>query len=120
RGGWFGAGSQKDRRKVLRPIRPGGRLTTRDIEDDVLREKDHPGASRKPSKRALQLAFYTGVLTVSARAGMLKAYELMDRHFGWNVRPRPATEKQIVEYLLDRALRAQGVISLDSACFQDP
>ena len=54
----------------------------------MLVEKDHPWASRKPSKRALQLAFYTGVVTVSERAGMLKTYELMDRHFGWETRPK--------------------------------
>ena len=58
-------------------------LTIRDIDDDVLVEKNHPWASRKPSKRALQLAFYKGVVTISQRVGMLKTYELMDRHFGW-------------------------------------
>ena len=58
-------------------------LTIRDIDDDVLVEKDHPWASRKPSKRALQLAFYVGDLTISARAGMVKTYELTERHFGW-------------------------------------
>ena len=67
-------------------------LTIRDIDDDVLVDKDHPWASRKPSKRALQLAFFAGALTVSARDGMLKTYELTDRHFGWPPRPRPATE----------------------------
>ena len=51
-------------------------------------EKDHPWASRKPSKRALQFAFYTGAVTVSERNGMLKTYELMVRHFGWNSRRR--------------------------------
>src|SRR3546814_13550205 len=81
---------------------------------DLLVEKDHAWASRKPSKRALQLAFYTGAVTISARAGMLKTYELMDRHFGWEARPRPASEKQTLDYLLDRALRSQGVVSLDS------
>ena len=58
-------------------------LTIRDIDDEVLIEKEHLWASRKPSKRALQLAFYTGMLTISERNGMLKTYELMDRHFGW-------------------------------------
>jgi len=116
---WFASVSPQDLRKVLRLIRTGGPLTIRDIDDDVLREKDHPWASRKPSKRALQFAFFTGVLTVSARAGMLKTYELMDRHFGWATRPRPAPEKQIVAYLLERALRSQGIVSLDSVCFQD-
>ena len=75
-------------------------------------EKDHLWASRKPSKRALQLAFFQGLLTVSARTGMLKTYELTGRHFGWKVRPRPASERQRLDYLLDRALRAQGVVSL--------
>jgi uncharacterized protein YcaQ len=94
-------------------------LSIRDIDDDVLVEKDHAWASRKPSKRALQLAFYSGVLTISERTGMLKTYELMDRHFGWNRRPKPATERQVLDYLLDRALRAQGLVSLDSACHLD-
>ena len=97
-----------DLRQVLRLIRKDGALSIRDIDDDVLVEKDHPWASRKPSKRALQLAFYTGALTISERAGMLKTYELMDRHFGWEKRPRPASEKEITHYLLDRALVSQG------------
>jgi len=104
---------------VVNLIRNGGPLTIRDIDDDVLADKVHPWASRKPSKRALQLAFYTGQVTVSARSGMLKTYELMDRHFGWTMRPKAAPEKETVAYLLDRALRAQGVVSLESACYQD-
>ena len=105
--------TREDLRKVLTLIRKDGALSIRDIEDDVLVEKDHAWASRKPSKRALQLAFYTGVLTVSERSGMLKTYELMERHFGWEQRPKPASERQILDYLLDRALRSQGVVSLE-------
>ena len=116
---WFGSVKPADLRRVLRLIRKDGALTIRDIEDEVLVEKEHPWASRKPSKRALQMAFYAGTLTVSERAGMLKTYDLTDRHFGWEKRPKPATERQIVEYMLDRALRAQGLVSLDSVCFQD-
>jgi uncharacterized protein YcaQ len=118
-GSWFRAVKKEDLRKVLTLIRKGGPLSIRDIDDDVLVEKDHAWASRKPSKRALQLAFYGGVLTISERAGMLKTYELMDRHFGWNRRPKPASERQILDYLLDRALRAQGLVSLDSVCHLD-
>ncbi len=49
----------------------------------------------------------------------MKTYELTDRHFGWEKLPRPATEREVTEYLLDRALRAQGIISLNSACYMD-
>ena len=118
-GGWFGAVDPADVRRVLSLIRKKGPLSIRDIADDVLVDKDHPWASRKPSKRALQLAFLTGALTVSARSGMLKTYELTDRHFGWKRRPRPASDEQVADYMLDRALRAQGVVSLDSICHLD-
>jgi uncharacterized protein YcaQ len=114
---WFGDVDPADYRRLLRRIRSDGPLTIRDIDDDVLVEKNHPWASRKPSKRALQLAFYVGDLTISARAGMVKTYELTDRHFGWSKRPRPATAGQYAAYLLDRALTAQGIVSLDSICY---
>jgi len=113
---WFERVGPADLKKVLTLVRNEGPLSIRDIEDDVLVEKDHAWASRKPSKRALQLAFYTGALTVSERTGMLKTYELMHRHFGWEQRPRPASERQVAAYMLDRALRAQGLVSLDSIC----
>jgi uncharacterized protein YcaQ len=116
---WFGAVSKEEMRKVLRLVRTEGPVSIRDIEDDVLVEKEHPWASRKPSKRALQLGFYTGALTISRRSGMLKTYELTDRHFGWEKRPNPASERQILNYLLDRALRSQGLVSLDSVCYLD-
>ena len=116
---WFGSVSAADMRKVLKLIKTGGALSIRDIDDDVLVDKDHPWASRKPSKRALQLAFYTGVLTVSERTGMLKSYDLMARHFGWDAPPKPASAKDTAGYLLDRALRAQGIVSLDSICHLD-
>ena len=116
---WFDSVSKEDLRKVLTLIRRDGALSIRDIDDDVLVEKDHAWASRKPSKRALQLAFFTGALTVSERSGMLKTYELMDRHFGWDAKPKPASERQVADYLLTRALRSQGLVSLDSSCHLD-
>jgi uncharacterized protein YcaQ len=116
---FFRTVTRGDLQKVLGRIRRNGALTIRDIDDDVLRDKDHEWASRKPSKRALQLAFYRGVLTVSRREGMLKTYELMTRHFGWDRLPAAASEGERTAYLLDRALRAQGVVSLDSVCHLD-
>ena len=116
---WFASVAPADTRKVMRLLKRDGALTIRDIEDDVLTEKEHLWASRKPSKRALQLAFYTGEVTISERNGMLKTYELMTRHFGWDKPPKPASATEVATYLLDRGLRAQGVVSLDSICHLD-
>ena len=68
---WLSSVKPADLRKVLRLIRRDGALTIRDIDDDVLVDKEHLWASRKPSKRALQLAFYSRVLAISERNGML-------------------------------------------------
>jgi uncharacterized protein YcaQ len=116
---WFASVTPADLRKVLRLLRKDGALTIRDIDDDVLVDKEHLWASRKPSKRALQLAFYTGAVTISERNGMLKTYELMQRHFGWDKPPKSASTGEVSTYLLDRALRAQGLVSLDSICHLD-
>ena len=116
---WLASVKPADLRKVMRLIRQGGALTIRDIDDDVLVDREHLWASRKPSKRALQLAFYTGELTISERNGMLKTYELMTRHFGWDKVPKGALAREATAYLLDRALRAQAVVSLDSICHLD-
>jgi uncharacterized protein YcaQ len=115
---WFASVTPADLRKVLKLIRRDGALTIRDIED-VLVDKEHLWASRKPSKRALQLAFYDGRLMISERNGMLKTYELTERHFGWDRPPKGASKTEATAYLLDRGLRAQGVVSLDSICHLD-
>lgn len=113
---WYASVARKDYLALLRRIRRDGALSIRDIDDDVLVEKDHPWASKKPSKRAMQLGFYTGDLVVSRRDGMLKTYELADRHFAGE-RQKPASDTQYAQYLLDRALRSQGIASLDSICY---
>src|SRR5262245_36287228 len=120
RSAWFTAVKPQDLRKVLGLLRSNGPLTIRDIDDDVLVEKDHLWASRKPSKRALQLSFYRGILTVTRRAGMLKTYDLVGRHFGWERLPKAASEREVLEYRLDRTLRSQGIVSLESVCYLAP
>ena len=104
---------------LLARIRDDGPLSLRDIDDQLLEEKQHPWASRKPSKRLLTHGFWVGDLTVSARTGMLKTYELTKRHFGWTERPPAATHDEFSAYLLERALRTQGVASLESATYGD-
>jgi uncharacterized protein YcaQ len=118
RNGWFGKVSNEDLRRVVSRIRRHGALTIRDIEDQPV-EKDYAWASRKPSKRVLELAFYKGVVTISQRVGMLKTYELMTRHFGWDRLPRAASEGETLNYLLDRALQSQGIVSVESICYLD-
>jgi uncharacterized protein YcaQ len=113
-----GIGSQEMRNMVAR-IRRNGALTIRDIEDDVLVEKLHAWASRKPSKAVLQMAFNKGLLAISERAGMLKTYELTTRHFGWKRLPPAASANETANYVTDRALRSQGLVSLESACHLD-
>ena len=116
---WFGDVSAREIRRVVSLIRKGGPITIRDIDNDMLEEKEHAWAFRKPTKRALEAAFYKGLLTVSRRTGMVKTYELLTRHFGWDRLPRVASERETLAYLLDRALRSQGVVSVDSICYQD-
>jgi uncharacterized protein len=47
---WFSSVTPSDTSKVMRLVRAGP-LTIRDIDDDVLAEKEHLWQSRKPSKR---------------------------------------------------------------------
>ncbi|MBE7733472.1 winged helix-turn-helix domain-containing protein [Devosia faecipullorum] len=113
---WFGTVSREEISAMLRRLKSEGPLSIRDIADDELVDKTHPWASRKPSKRVLQSMFYQGLVAISARQGMVKTYDLIGRHFGWAKRPRPASDRQVTAYLLDRALRSQGLVSLDSIC----
>lgn len=113
---WFGTVSKAEVSAMKKRLREEGPLSIRDIDDDELVEKNHPWASRKPSKRVLQLMFYQGLVAISAREGMVKTYDLIERHFGWDRGPKPATERQVTAYLLDRALKSQGLVSLDSIC----
>lgn len=114
---WYADADPEELKRVLRRIRKEGPISIRDVDDDELVDKTHPWASRKPTKKLLQLGFYNGDLAIAARDGMVKSYELIDRHFGWPPRPRAATEGQITAYLLERSLRAQGLVSAASVMY---
>lgn len=117
---WYRSVKKEDLQKYLKQIKKDGALTIRDVTDDVLVEKDHEWGSKKPSKKVLQYGFYSGKLAISERIGMLKKYDLADRHFNWDKKPKAATKKEILEYTLNRALKAQVVVSLDSICHLYP
>jgi uncharacterized protein YcaQ len=116
---WSDKVADADLRRVVAHIRRNGAITIREMDKDALVEKDYAWGSRKPSKRALEAAFYKGQVTISRRSGMLKTYELLTRHFGWDRLPRAASESETLNHLLDRALRSQGIVSLDSICYLD-
>jgi uncharacterized protein YcaQ len=117
---WNTGVTAEDVRGAVKRIRENGTLKISEIKDDVLVEKDWAWASRKPSKRALDIACTWGLVTVSERTGIIKTYELTERHFGWAKPPRAATAKQVTAYRLDRALRSQGLVSVASACHKEP
>lgn len=117
---WYGGVPARDMSKMLRRVRDEGPLAMSDITDDKPVDKNHPWASRKPSKRVLEAGFYNGRLAIARRNGMLKTYDLIERHFGWDRLPKPASATSTNRYLLERALRAQGLISLESVCHLNP
>ena len=106
-------------RSMVARIRRNGPLTIRDFDEEVLIVNGDGWMSRKPSKRVLQLAFIKGLLTISARTGIVKTYELLTRHFRWQRLPPAAGITETGNYLLERALRSQGLVSLESACYMD-
>jgi uncharacterized protein YcaQ len=116
---WLRGTRAEQMRAMVARIRRNGPLTIRDIEDEVLVEKIGAWMSRKPSKAVLQLAFNKGQLTISERVGMLKTYELTTRHFGWKRLPPAARASETTNYVIDRALSSQGLVSIESACHLD-
>lgn len=114
---WFGSVTPEDTKKIFKILKDSGAISIRDIKDDVLVEKSHAWGSKKPSKKALSLAFNQGKVTISERLGMLKKYELTERHFNWDQLPKAASEKEICNYKLERALKSQGLFNLESATY---
>lgn len=113
----FAAISPADYTALLARIHDEGPLSIRDIDDEVLVEKTHAWGSRKPSKRLLAYGFLSGDLTILAREGMVKTYDLTDRHFAWAARPEPVGAAEFAAYFLDRGLRSQGLVSLESVTY---
>ncbi|UYL09909.1 winged helix DNA-binding domain-containing protein [Bdellovibrio sp. SKB1291214] len=116
---WYSDVTTSDIKKVVAKIKKEGPISIRDVNDEELIEKNHPWASKKPSKRHLQAAFNGGDLVISERVGMLKKYQLTNRHFGWSKCPKAARPSEVSEYHINRALQSQGVVSLDSICYME-
>lgn len=118
--GWFSSVTEDDYKKVKSILKNDGPVSIRDIKDDLLIEKTHAWGSNKPSKKALQLGFFKGDFVISERDGMLKKYDLTGRHFDWKTKPKMATEAEYCNYLLERSLKSQGIINVESVCYLGP
>lgn len=116
-GTWLSSVAAQDYKKVKTLLTQSGPISIRDIKDDIPIEKTHAWGSTKPSKKALQLGFYKGDFVVSERDGMLKKYDLTDRHFEWKSKPSAVKKVDYLNYLINRSLKSQGIISLDSVCY---
>ncbi|MFZ3229684.1 MAG: crosslink repair DNA glycosylase YcaQ family protein [Pseudobdellovibrio sp.] len=114
---WFNSVKESDYAKVKALLKKEGHLSIRDIKDDILIEKTHAWGSTKPSKKALQLGFYKGDFAIAERDGIIKKYALTKKHFNWNSKPKATTKNEYANYILQRALKSQGIISLESACY---
>lgn len=111
---WYSSVTSKDVNNIVASISKQGAITIRDVSDDVMIDKAHPWDSKKPTKGVLQTAFHSGELVISERQGMLKRYEVTNRHFGWKKIPKAATPNEVINYKIERALRSQGIVSIDS------
>ena len=115
---WFDSVKPSDTRKVMRLMREGAadhpRHRGRCADGEGAPVAEPQAVEARAAARLLCRR-----LTISERNGMLKTYELMTRHFGWDKPPKPASPREIAAYLLDRSLRSQGIVSLDSICHLD-
>jgi len=118
--GWFSSVTEADYKKVKSILKENGPTSIRDIKDDRLVEKTHAWGSSKPSKRALEFGFFKGDFVIAERDGILRKYDLTQRHFGWKTKPKKATQAECFNYMLERSLKAQGIVSIESICYLEP
>ena len=98
------------RQATLERIREEGPLRARDFEDEKRHEIGGWGRY-KDSKIALEQLWHEGTLTIVARDGFEKTYELMERALPEGVDTREPTLDELAEHLVERARRALGVFS---------
>ncbi len=123
-GSWFDTVTDADIRRVKAQLSRHESLSVDDFDDDPggkrRVDKDHPWASRKPSKRVLEYLFHRGDLVIAKRQGMRKHYALASRHFGWKKVPEPASAEGVLAHRILGHLRSQGIGNLESICHLSP
>lgn len=105
---WF----EKDKkvmRQVLKRIKEEGPLGLKDFEaTDV---KILGWGSHKPAKVALQHLFMEGKLMISERQSFQKVFDLTERVFPDALALKKPTQKAYCNYLIDRAISSQGIVT---------
>ncbi len=106
---WF----KKDKRimkYVLDRIEAEGPLESRHFEEPE--HKPGPWWGWKPAKIALEHLFMEGVLMVKKRENFRKVYDLAERVLPPGTVTRLPTDNQMAVFLVEKALRSQGIASL--------
>ncbi|MEE4301990.1 MAG: crosslink repair DNA glycosylase YcaQ family protein, partial [Pseudomonadales bacterium] len=98
------------RRAVLERIRAEGPLRARDFEDAARHEISGWGRY-KDSKVALEQLWHEGTLSIVARDGFEKTYELTERALPAGVDLREPSIDELAAHLVERARRTLGVFS---------
>lgn len=104
---WFEQ-DKKVMKYVFDRIKAEGPLQSKDFEF----KRSGPGNwyEWKPAKKALEQLFMEGKLMVAKRQGFQKVYDLTERVLPLNVNVMMPTEKEHAEYLIKKAIRANGIV----------
>lgn len=112
---WFPQ-DKKMMRYVLDRIKNEGPLESKDFKSPTV--KPGPWWGWKPAKIALEHLFMQGTLLVIQRKGFRKIYDLADRVIPPDVNTRMPTPVEMAEYLIDNALRSQGMVTEKDITYQ--
>lgn len=112
--GWYNPRPTAWIKKVLARIEKEGPLGVSDFEERV-RKKKHLWAGVKVAKRVLERLKFEGALTVVARRGFEKVYDLTSR-----VHPHVSTlempsKEEVFAYRAERAARTFGIFTAENA-----
>ena len=107
---WHDPKPHEQMKAVLRRIKKEGPLGVSSFEDT------RPGPreiwfSRKPAKAGLEELLYEGRLSISRRDGFEKIYDLTERVIPNVKSTSPASESEVFDHHLARAVRSFGVFS---------
>lgn len=111
---WFPSDKKVDKYVVDR-IRAEGPLQSKDFENP--KSKNHDWYTWKPAKISLGNLFIDGTLMIANRKGFQKIFDLTERVLPNSVNTTKPTEKEYCIYLIDAAIKAHGLVSLDEIAY---